>query len=45
MGLFHQGMGELRAAVNLQPDNDQLRMDLEKARAMVEASVNADDLD
>ncbi|KAJ9591790.1 hypothetical protein L9F63_001726 [Diploptera punctata] len=45
MGLYHQGIGELRAAVDLQPDNDKLRMDLEKARAMVDASFTADDLD
>ena len=45
MGLFHQGMGELKVAVDLQPDNDKLRMDLERAQAMVEASVTNDDLE
>jgi hypothetical protein len=43
--MMRQGMGELEAAVALQPNDDKLRMDLEKARALVEASVEADELE
>jgi hypothetical protein len=43
--MVHQGIGELKAAMALQPDDDKLRMDLEKARALVETSVEADELE
>jgi hypothetical protein len=37
-------MVEFEAAMALQPYNDQLRMDLEKARVLAETSVEADEL-
>jgi hypothetical protein len=43
--MVYQGIGELKAAVALQPDDDKLQMDLEKARALVETSVEADELE
>lgn len=45
LGMVRQGIGELKAAVALRPDDDKLRMDLEKARALVETSVEADELE
>lgn len=45
LGLMQQGMGELQAAVALQPNDDKLRMNLEKARALVKTSVDADELE
>lgn len=45
LGMMRQGMGELEAALALQPNDEKLRMDLEKARAHVEASVEADELE
>jgi hypothetical protein len=43
--MVHQGIGELEAAVALRPDDDRLRMDLDKARALAETSVEADELE
>jgi hypothetical protein len=37
LGLVRQGIGELEAAAALRPDDDKLRIDLEKARALAEA--------
>lgn len=45
LGMMQQGIGELKAAVSLQPNDDKLRMDLEKACALVETSVVGDELD
>jgi hypothetical protein len=43
--MVREGIGELEAAVALRPDDDKLRLDLEKARALVETSVEADELE
>jgi dyslexia susceptibility 1 candidate gene 1 protein len=45
LGIMQQGIGELKAAVALQPNDDKLRMDLEKVCALVETSVEADELE
>ncbi|PSN42029.1 Dyslexia susceptibility protein 1 [Blattella germanica] len=45
LGMMREGMVELEAAIYLQPKDDKLRMDLEKARAMVDVTVDAEDLE
>jgi len=44
LGMIQQGIGELKAAVALQPNDDKLRMDLEKVCNLVETSVEEDEL-
>jgi hypothetical protein len=43
--MIQQGIGELRAAVALQPNDDKLRMDLEKVCNLLETSVEGDELE
>ncbi|XP_069701296.1 dynein axonemal assembly factor 4 [Periplaneta americana] len=45
LGLMRQGLGELEAAVALQPNDDKLRMDLEKTRALVDSSPHEEELE
>jgi hypothetical protein len=40
--MVQQGIGELKAAVALQPNDDKLRMDLEQVCALIQTSVEAD---
>ena len=43
LGMVQQGIGELKAAVALQPNDDKLRMDLEQVCALIQTSVEADE--
>lgn len=45
LGMIQQGIGELKAAVALQPNDDKLRMDLEKICDLVETSVEGDEFE
>jgi hypothetical protein len=43
--MLKQGIGELKAAVTLQPNDDKLQMDLEKVCNLVETSAEGDELE